>query len=610
MDTYDIEQIPMKAIADLRGCNFIIPFQQRGYKWTMENISELLHDFLDFIKKDESKKVYCLQPFAVIPRGGNSFCVIDGQQRLTTLFLLFKAISGDELYSFTYERDESNHDNEVVNRWNLLHNISDEIDDTTIDTYFITQAYNEIRRIYREDLSDEQRGALKELLYAQKSSPKSVQVIWYEVSESKSHITFRNLNSGKIPLSNTELVKAVFLNNTTGLKEAQKHQAAVMFEEMEQMLRTDSFWYMFNSKEQKKGQSRLDFIFNLVANCAPEDYDINPRWSFRNYFDKHISGKSLEDKWKEVRHTFLRLKDMYEDPFIYHYVGFLTYCKEKSLNARTFLDWSRDQTKSNIITELSNQISKILKRKHSSLSEYSYGSGADALRRLFLIYNIETILFRYKEVNQNTDLALHRIFERFPFELLHKQSWDIEHIASRTENDFKSQADRDDWLKSIKADLGREYNHIGCNELETLYTDGHAKKDFDLLYTKIMKYCEASSGNEPIPDIISDDAVISGEQRKDKDQIGNLTLLDSHTNRSFHNSLFPRKRRTVLIAGGLQSEDKDDDKIKRVFIPICTRQCFTKSYRRTSDINLNVWSQADADAYYKDMELKLNKYFE
>ena len=125
-----------------------------------------------------------------------------------------------------------------------------------------------------------------------------------------------------------------------------------------------------------------------------------------------------------------------------------------------------------------------------------------------------------------------------------------------------------------------------------------------------MKYCEASSGNDPIPDIISDDAVISGEQRKDKDQIGNLTLLDSHTNRSFHNSLFPRKRRIVLIAGGLQSEDKDDDKIKRVFIPICTRQCFTKSYRRTSDINLNVWSQADADAYYKDLELKLNKYFE
>ena len=200
----------MKAIADLRGCNFIIPFQQRGYKWTMENISELLHDFLDFIKKDESKKVYCLQPFAVIPRGGNRFCVIDGQQRLTTLFLLFKAISGDELYSFTYERDESNLDNEVVNRWNLLHNISDEIDDTTIDTYFITQAYNEIRRIYHEDLSDEQRGALKELLYAKKSSPKSVQVIWYEVAESKRHITFRNLNSGKIPLSNTELVKAVF----------------------------------------------------------------------------------------------------------------------------------------------------------------------------------------------------------------------------------------------------------------------------------------------------------------------------------------------------------------------------------------------------------------
>lgn len=608
MPDFNSEQIPMKAIAELKGYNFIIPSQQRGYKWTSENIYELIHDFLDFIGKYETKKVYCLQPLAVVPKGGKSYSVLDGQQRLTTLFLLFKVVFNEELYSFTYERDKSESDDEVIGRWDLLHNITTEINTSTIDTYFITNAYKEIHRIYHQELNDKQKTDLKTLLRADRSS-KSVQVIWYEVEENKSHSTFRNLNSGKIPLSNTELIKALFLNRNSGLKNGLRDQAATLFEEMEQMMRKDRFWYMFNFEEQKEGQSRLDFVFNLVAKCSPEDYYINPRWSFRNYFDKKNSGKTLEDKWQEIRHTYLRLKDMYEDPYVYHYVGFLTFCKEKTSDAKTLLSLSRTKSKAGFIAELTSKISSILKRPHNLLSEYSYGSGAKALRQLFLIYNIETILFRYEEVNRNNELALNNIFERFPFELLHKQSWDIEHIASRTNNDFKNDKDREDWLKSIKADIGKEYESIECTDLEINYKKSLKKGDFDLLYSKIMKHYESELGFGVIPDSVPDEDVKDGQPRKDKDQIGNLALLDRHTNRSFHNSLFPRKRRIVLVAGGLQSKDPENTEIKRVFIPICTRQCFTKSYRLSSDVNLNAWLQPDADAYYDDIELKLNKYF-
>lgn len=291
MPDYSANQIPMKAIADLRNYKFIIPSQQRGYKWTSENITELIIDLLDFINKGDSKKVYCLQPIAVVPKGQNCFSVLDGQQRLTTIYLLFKAVFNEELYTFSYERDESTQDDEVMGRWRLLQNITHGMnDDTTIDTYFITTAYNEIYNIYHHKLNDVQKESVRTLLRADKSA-KSVQVIWYEVEESKSHSTFRNLNSGKIPLSNTELIKALFLNRISGLRRGLREQAAVLFEEMEQMMRNDSFWYMYNSEEQKQGQSRLDFIFNLVADCSPENYSINPRWSFRNYFDILLSAK-------------------------------------------------------------------------------------------------------------------------------------------------------------------------------------------------------------------------------------------------------------------------------------------------------------------------------
>lgn len=601
------QQIPMKSLVELRGINFIIPSQQRGYKWTGVNISELLKDFLDFIGKGESKKVYCLQPLALVPKGNDCYSVLDGQQRLTTLFLLFKVVFGEELFTFTYERDTSCSDDEVKGRWELLHNITDTIDDSTIDTYFITNAFKEIKRIYAE-MVETDRDSLRKLLLAD-STAKSVQVIWYEVEEYKSHETFRNLNSGKIPLSNTELIKALFLNRVSGLKDGAREQAAVLFEEMEKTMRDDRFWFMFNSEDQREGQSRLDFIFNLVAQCSPEDYNIDPRWSFRMYFDKNHSGKTLEDKWKEIRHTYLRLRDMYEDPYIYHYVGFLTYCKERSSDAKSLLVLSRKKRHSEFIEGLRSLISSILMRRHESLSGYSYADPKPTLRRLFLIYNIETILFKYEEANRNSELALNNTFERFPFELLHRQSWDIEHIASKTDNDFSNADTRRVWLESIKADLGDEYVRIDCAKSEAAYMASQKKEDFNVLYSKIMKYCEAQLGDSAIPDSVPDDSVSVDGQRKDKNQLGNLTLLDSHTNRSFHNSLFPRKRKIVLVAGGLQSEDSGDDSIRRVFIPVCTRQCFTKSYRRTADVNLNAWTQPDADAYFDDIELKLNKYF-
>lgn len=145
---YSIYEIPMKSLSELHGMKFTIPSQQRGYKWTRANIEELIQDFLNFIDKGDSNGVYCLQPLAIVPKEDGSFCVLDGQQRLTTLFLLHKVVCNENPYSFEFERDESNEYDEVIGRWELLQNLSGELDDTSIDTFFITNAYNAIRTEY------------------------------------------------------------------------------------------------------------------------------------------------------------------------------------------------------------------------------------------------------------------------------------------------------------------------------------------------------------------------------------------------------------------------------------------------------------------------------
>ena len=93
-------------------------------------------------------------------------------------------------------------------------------------------------------------------------------------------------------------------------------------------------------------------------------------------------------------------------------------------------------------------------------------------------------------------------------------------------------------------------------------------------------------------------------------QVGNITLLDSHTNRSYHNALFPRKRRYIIVANGLTDINDDFEKdIAKLYIPPCTLAVFTKAYYKGADLTLNAWTQKDADAYVKDMEQKLSYYY-
>ena len=100
----------------LDGRYFYIPSYQRGYRWTVKQVGDLLRDLLcftnDFANEGKEKKqdqFYCLQPIIarlitdkeklkfifkdkynddIKERG--AWEIIDGQQRLTTIYLLYK----------------------------------------------------------------------------------------------------------------------------------------------------------------------------------------------------------------------------------------------------------------------------------------------------------------------------------------------------------------------------------------------------------------------------------------------------------------------------------------------------------------------------------------
>src|SRR5690554_6292067 len=113
------EEIKLCSVSELFGKHFFIPAYQRGYRWEMRQITDLLKDILEFQKKANSRALglgefYCLQPLIVLYREEEDIWeVVDGQQRLTTMYILlsYLATRGDygippELFYIEYETRE------------------------------------------------------------------------------------------------------------------------------------------------------------------------------------------------------------------------------------------------------------------------------------------------------------------------------------------------------------------------------------------------------------------------------------------------------------------------------------------------------------------------
>lgn len=68
-----------------------IPVYQRNYAWEDDQISALIKDVYDSFRKNP-KSPYYIGTLVTYKRGDNEYEVIDGQQRLTTIYIILKAL--------------------------------------------------------------------------------------------------------------------------------------------------------------------------------------------------------------------------------------------------------------------------------------------------------------------------------------------------------------------------------------------------------------------------------------------------------------------------------------------------------------------------------------
>ena len=281
------------SVADLSGKRFLIPNYQRGYRWESQQVTDLLKDLKSFMEGSNSG-YYCLQPLAVkkvtpdivslrdsiekalyeddemvIERLSGvlsdtiSWEVIDGQQRLTTIYILIQLLqkSKNEPYSLSYTTRDKSH-----SFLKDIHSKTKKEAEDNIDFLHMYQAYHAADNWLKDkdpDDSNNLRGRLLDVIQNR------VKFIWYESIGENAIKVFTRLNIGKISLTNAELIKATLLNKSnypdeTGLSFISlQMEMAKKWDEIEYAFQNEEFWLFLNDVSNVK-PTRIDFLFEFT----------------------------------------------------------------------------------------------------------------------------------------------------------------------------------------------------------------------------------------------------------------------------------------------------------------------------------------------------------
>ena len=550
--------LELKSIENFRGFHFLVKDYQRGYKWTATEVRQLLDDLNEFEPKEN--EFYCLQPI-IIKVDNDKKELIDGQQRCTTIYLILQYL-GQHLFDITYQTREQSAEflNEIAtlnlsgewNDWVASHSKKD-----NVDNYHFFQAYRAIQNWFAEKSEDEKSRFLEKLLSKTK-------VIWYEVTgEIDSIELFTRINSNKIPLTEAELIKALFLIALTDASTRREWVVAQQWDTTENELEESEFWYFIAANTPPA--TPIDYIFSLSEVVKKQENYQGEYPIFNAYYNAYKNAENkkqwVETQWNEVRNNFLTLKEWFKDFEYYHLVGALIHL---GYNINTIFDLKLQSNSKTAFKEaLKAEFAKIIGSFGNNLENVYYSSGKE--RKALLLFNIISIL-------QSEEKAY-----RFPFNKFKTMNWDIEHIHAIA-TDTNNKAVQKAWLEENK-------NYI--TDDETL-----AKKIQDILSLKEIKEEELSSLVEEVTKYLSE----KGFDNDNINDLSNLTLLDSGTNRSYKNIIFPLKRMRII------EEDK-----KGTFIPLCTKNVFQKYYTPKAN-DLSIWTKDDKENYRKSIITTFNTF--
>lgn len=584
--------LEMLEISKLLNYNFFIPSYQRGYRWSRKQVKALLDDIWEFRNKNPKvDEYYCLQPIVVTlnkEAAEPQWELIDGQQRLTTIFIILSFFNSryteenrSQIFSLHYQTREGSKE--------YLKNIKEADKDNNIDYHFIYEAFETVKEWFksRTSLINDFESILLN----------KTKVIWYEVNDPTTNPIdiFTRINIGKIPLTNAELVKALFLQKTNFKNDGDLKQLkiAAEWDEIEKRLQDDSFWYfIYNTKNSITYENRIEYIFDLMQLKSKDHEEYHTFNKFLEQFEgakeENMGVLPVEDLWLKIKKYFLSLEEWYNDRELYHLIGFLV---EYNYDINVLREEAGKLSKLNFVVFLKKEIQG--KFRDIRIDELDYSADAKVIKMTLLLFNIQTILSTQKaEV-------------RYPFDKYKSENWDIEHVNSQTEK-IVEKSSRKEWASDLL-----EY-YTGATGYSDVITDenGVSQKAAQLSIIAILDekksaFCKRLltilESEKPDDDYflkLYDELLVEFKEKglEQNDSIANLALLDEATNRSYGNAMFPIKRKRII----------ENDR-SGIFVPIGTKNLFLKYYSKQMG-EVMYWQKADADDYLKAIKRILKDY--
>ena len=556
-----------KLVSEIQG-TFYVPSYQRGYRWGEDEVLRLLNDiYLNGAMNKESgqNRKYCLQP-VVVRKNSDAYELIDGQQRLTTLYLIYRYMKNvnpffsEPAFNLVYETRENSEE--------FLRSIDLSRREENIDFWFIANAYETITKWFEEDLQIR-------VMHVFEYFKEDVKIIWYEVGVNEDAISlFTRLNIGKIPLTSAELVKAMFLSSRSKGKADREKQEEIslQWDNMEKELHDDSLWYFLTNRSNARYQTRIDLILDLIA-----EKPVDNREKYYTFFriDELGKKKTLDELWREIQQTFLVLKDWRENHELYHKIGYLIASEKHTL--QEIYNISKGKTKQEFRNTLDSYIREsILIRGNYADLDYNKPNDYKRISTLLLLFNVES-------VRQNGEHTQWFPFDKFKFEQKGKVNWSLEHIHAQQSEGLKTQEMWKEWLKlhipsvaTVSSDL--EVTELINDMQEAIDSPKLERTDFEAIQDRVL-------------DRLSED------RNADLHNISNLALLRSDDNAALNNSTFDVKRNLII------KMDKEGQ-----YIPFCTKMVFLKYYTPSGENQLHFWGLADRIAYVKAINKVLGLY--
>lgn len=577
-----------KNISEVTG-DFTIEAYQRGYRWGKDEVEHLLDDINDIPKGQK----YCLQP-VVVKNVNGKYELIDGQQRMTSLYLIMKYLNIfiDTKYSIDYTTRKS--ENGHIGSKELLEKI-DTIDlsspSSNIDELFIKKSYSIVKTWFNGEKSRMRSFADK--------LDENVTIIWYEVDDDEDSVSiFTRLNIGKINLTNSELVKALFLSrgkkdsqgryagNPYGIEEKKQHEIALGWDSMEKDLHDEKFWTFITNEKSVRYPIRMELLFDMIEMKPSDESDF---YTFNRFYERFKNSDNKYDTWELIERYMEQLKEWYNDFDLYHHIGFLV---ATGTSVKSLLDiaMSTDNPikKSDFRIKVLDMIRERMvfkdNKEEIDYAELNYNDHPEFIQNILLLFNVET-------VRQKGDENI-----RFPFDRYKNEgTWSLEHIHAQNSESLKTNKEWKEWLEIHK------------KSLEGLEVGSEEKKQIDDVIFKIntvLSHIEENGYKGSIRDefyaVASDVVKIlsDGDYESWLHNLSNMALLTVGENAALNNSTFDVKRMKIITM------DKAGD-----YIPICTRNVFMKYYS-SSDTKLHFWSEEDRKGYISAMNNVLYDHIE